>query len=71
MPEYLLKFCFFYLCCISTYGNAWGEEKLYFAIIFIIWLPERVSDTVNLSVSHQLPGDLWEVTTSPPLILSK
>lgn len=36
MPGYLLKFCSFYLCFIITYGNAWEEEKLYYAIIFII-----------------------------------
>lgn len=60
------------------YKNIWqclgrGETLFcyYLFYLMIIWPPERVSDTVNLSVSHQLPGDLWEVTTSPCLILSK
>lgn len=31
-----LEILFLYLCFIITYGNAWGEEKLYYVIIFII-----------------------------------
>lgn len=34
----------------------------------IIWLPERVSDTVHLSVAPQLPGELWGVTPSPSFL---
>lgn len=72
MPGYLLKFCSFYLCFIITYGNAWeeGETLLchYLYYLMIIWLPERVSDTVHLSVAHQLPGELWGVTLSPSFL---
>lgn len=34
----------------------------------IIWLPERVSDTVHLIVAPQLPGELWGVTPSPSFL---
>lgn len=34
----------------------------------IIWLPKRVSDTVHLSVAHQLPGELWGVTPTPSFL---
>lgn len=68
MPRHLLKFCSFYFCFLSLYGNTWEEQKLSYAIIFII---ERLFGSQKgylilfISVSHHFPGELWGVTMIP------